>query len=242
MALGLVQLADEDRGLYIDVDGSASAPKMHRYTDEEPWGLLPLINTESNKVAVILKKALVAAAAGNRIYDAIAIDSITELTYNEQQRIEGMFDSKYGEVGSDERTLKRWGEILVSNINLMQTLVALSVHGTAIAATASAERGSDPAMPGIQEAQPVAAGGIKNLVGKYFDISTYIEVKPDEKTKAPKHIYHMVKNGPWRVKNRWEREWLADPKTFPMDLINPSIGKVVELALLAAERKLQEDA
>lgn len=229
------------RHLYIDNEGSTTAYPLHPYTKTEPYGVYLSDPFNSSEVQKLLSDELARATKGLGLYDAIALDSMTDHSYNESRRIEGQFDKEFGQKGSDERTLKRWAEVLAANVQVCQTGVALSNYGCAFLITAAANRREDDAkIAATPTIQPLMSGSIKDLVGRWFDLVLFVEpsIEEEKGVKKPVHKYHMLRDGPWRVKNRWEKWWIK--LGLPSVVVNLNMEKLLLLAAQAEEEMQRE--
>lgn len=240
LLVGVARLAPT-RYLYIDNEGSTTAYPLHIYTKEEPYGVYLSDPFNSGEVQKLLSAELARAAKGQGLYDAIVLDSMTDHSYNESRRIEGQFDKEFGSKGSDEKTLKRWGEVLAANVQVCQTGVALSNNHCAFMLTSAANRREDDAkIIASSTIQPLMSGSIKDLVGKWFDLVIFVEPAVEEVkgVKKPVHKYHMLRDGPWRVKNRWEEEWLR--LGLPNVLTNTNLEELLPLIAKAEEERARK--
>lgn len=240
LLVGIARLAPT-RYLYIDNEGSTTAYPLHIYTKEEPYGVYLSDPFNSGEVQKLLSAELARAAKGQGLYDAIALDSMTDHSYNESRRIEGQFDKEFGSKGSDERTLKRWSEVLAANVQVCQTGVALSNNHCAFMLTSAANRREDDAkILASSTIQPLMSGSIKDLVGRWFDLVLFVEpgIEEEKGVKRPVHKYHMLRDGPWRVKNRWEKWWIK--LDLPSVVVNLNMEKLLLLAA-QAEKEMQHE-
>lgn len=238
IATGIARLCP-GRYLYVDNEGSADEYPMHRYSKDEPWGLLALNAENEILLPRVLAEELGRQPKGQGLYDAIGLDGLTEAADTADRRIRNEYTAKYKKEGAKERTLSRYDDLRVETADLLARLVALSDYGVGIICTAMAERGSDPDFPAGLEAIPAVLGSIRHRLGKFFTQSIYVEVVSEKvgQVVKPVHLYHFLKDGPYRVKNRYEAEWTDDPKTFPPTLKNPTTEQIVALVQEAARRK-----
>lgn len=224
-----------DRYLYIDNEGSATAFAMPRYTKETPWGLLALSPERAAEVNKIVEDGIRAAASGAPLWDAVILDGLTEHQLVRSQAIAAQRHKEDAKEDAKVLSQRGWGLLLSDLLTLAQHLIVLSDYGTFVGVTAGVEIENDPKSGGL-EARPFCQGAFGRNVGRYFDIVTY--VKGVVENKVPKHVYHMLKTGAFRAKNRWEAEWLATK--LPAEVTNPTLELLLGYILQAAKHKLEE--
>ena len=224
-----------DRYLYLDNEGSATAFPMPRYTKEHPYGLLTLTPERAGEVLGIVTDGIKAAAQGKPPWDALILDGLTEHQLVRAQAIGVQRHKEDAKEDPKVLSMRGWGLLLGDLLTLAQHLIVLSDFGTFVGVTAGVEVENDPKSGGL-EARPFCQGAFGRNVGRYFDVVTY--VKGVTENKLPKHIYHMLKTGPYRVKNRWEAEWLA--LKLPAETTNASLELLLGYIQQAAQHKSEE--
>ena len=230
LAAGVTRMTN--RYLYIDNEGSTTAYPMHHYSESEPYGLVMLSPKESGRVRSILERELGNVAVGKAQWDAIVLDGLTE---HQVVRSQGIATQRHKDDPKEDPSvlsMRGWGLLLDDLLRTAQLMVELSNHGTAVILTAAAETEGG-------EIRPLCQGAFGKLVGRYFDLSVYVKGEPDSGGK-PVHMYHLLKSGLFKGKNRWEDVWLKTPKKYPPKLVNAKLELLLHLVQEAAKEKAVE--
>lgn len=227
LAVGVSRMTQ--RFLYIDNEGSTTAHMLHLYSKEEPWGLRLLSHTESAQVIAILDSELRSVAKGEHTWDAIVLDGLTEQQINRSKSIAA--EQAKGNPKEDPNVLSQrgWGLLLSDHIDLVQRCVELGNHGALLIVTAGAEVDAG-------EVKPLLRGAFAGIVGRYFDLVIY--VKTEAVDGEPKHVYHLLKSGLFRGKNRYEDVWLK--YKYPSRLVNATLEDLLHYIQEAAQKKAEQ--
>ena len=212
------------RYLYIDNEGSTSAVSLAAYDKTTHCGLLMLTAQSAQSVTKLLEDGLVAARAGKPWWDVVVLDSFVE----QQETRSGQIAVERAKANPKEspQALSEagWGDLRRDLLTLLRLCVALADTGCGVIVTTAADLEDDPLRPGTKEVRPYCQGSVRFLLGKFFDLVIY--VKNDSNKENPsRHLYHMLRVGNFRHKNRYERQWIG--LKFPAVLENPDLPQLL---------------
>ncbi len=217
------KIVEPERILYIDNHESTKAfPHIHLYTPKEPWGIWRVDYTQTEEVDKKLAQIISKARTGQKPYDVICWDDITELEFTSMDEEGTKFQ------GKDKRQL--WGEHLDAMCQRQRRLSFKS--GATILATARVAAMDDFTKPGIRDVEtkqlvrpqiirPLLRGKFGEWINYSFDALIWSQM--DDKGHGQ---WNFKPDGAVRCGHRWSYY----PK-WPKVMSEPTFDKLHDLII-----------